>query len=287
MAKEPNENAELDEDIEEGAEGEEDIDTSTDGDNNDDEGADDADADVDTEGDDDEGDDKGEGDDADFVIPDKFKGKDAKAIAKAYVELEGLIEKKASKRARELSGGDRKIEKPKPGETPEWMKKALEGVDFSKMKPEDFAKFMLTTIESRAQEIARNTFEAADSTKAQVQRDIDTVTKTWPQLKEHEGFRNIVLTLIENKASKGEILPLKEACKQAAKMLNMKPGDKKPADGEGEGDGKKDGEGEKKKPKLGLERGGGSGSGEKQTDEEKVLEGLLGGKTPGTLGGLY
>jgi len=288
MAK-PDDNADF-EDLEEGAEGEE-ADTST--------GAEEEAGEGDDTGADETGEDGGEGEgegddtgaDDEFTIPEKFKGKEAKDIAKSYVELEKQIEKKAAEKAREMLGKNRP--QKKDGEEDAAIKEAMKGVDFSKMKPEEFAAWLIKTVEARAQEIARNTYEAADSTKSAVQTEINTVTKTWPQLKENEGFRNMVLALIENKANKGEILTLKEACSQVGKALGQKPGGK-PADGkngagEGAGDGKgKEGEGEgKPRPKTGVERPSGSGGGDRETDEEKVLAGLMGGKTPGSLGGLY
>lgn len=278
---ESNENA-GEEDILAGAEGEEDTSTEgaeeeADGEGTgaDDEGEDGDGAD---EGDDDAGD--GE-DDADFVIPEKFKGKDAKAIAKSYTELEKNMEKKIAAKVRE------EIAKARPGgkvvkADDEAIKKMMEGVDFSKMKPEEFAAWLIKSVESRAQEISRSTYQAADSTKEQIQRDIAAVQKTWPAIKENENFRSLVLTLIENKASKGEILTLKEAAKEAGKILGIKPGvAPKPAEG---------GEGEpepKPRPKTGVERASGAGGGEKQTDEEAVLAGIMGGGTPGNkLGGM-
>lgn len=277
-------NQDLENKDEETTEGEEE-DTSTDGEQDDADGTAE-DTDADTEGD--EGDGEGDGeDDADFVIPDKFKGKDAKAIAKSYVELEGMIQKKATDLAREMIGKNRPGGKTDKGDD-EAIKKAMEGVDFTKMKPEEFAAWLIKTVEARAQEIARNTYESADSTKAQVQTEIATVTKSWPQLKENEGFRNMVLALIENAAGKGEILPLKEACAKVGKAMGLKPG-QKPAAGADEGKDGTEGEGEgKKRPKTGVERQGGSGgSDSKQTDEEKVLEGLMGGANrSGGLGSL-
>lgn len=284
---ESNENADL-ENLEEGAEGEEE-DTSTD-DAAEDEGAEgEEDTGADDEGDEGDGEDDEDGeedDDADdeFTIPEKFKGKDAKAIAKSYVELEKSLEKKVAAKVRE------EIAKQRPGgkavkADDEAIKKAMEGVDFTKMKPEDFAAWLIKTVEARAQEIARTTYETADSTKQQIQTDIAAVQKTWPAIKDNENFRNIVLTLIENKASKGEIMTLKEAAKEAGKMLGIKPGAAAPA-----GDGKGEGEG-KKRPKTGVERASGSGGGDKQTDEESVLAGILGGAKVGangpTIGALY
>lgn len=223
----------------------------------------------------------GEGEDDEFVIPEKFKDKDAKDIAKSYVELEKSIQKKAADIAREQIAKNRSTGKTTKGDD-DAIAEAMKGVDFSKMKPEEFAAWLIKTVETRAQEIARNTYDAADSTKHQVQTEINSVTKVWPQLKENEGFRNMVLALIENKANQGEILTLKEACSQVGKAMGVKSGVTKPAEE------KKDDETvTKKKPNLGVERNTGAGGGEKKSDEEEVLAGLLGGKTPGGLGGLY
>jgi hypothetical protein len=271
MAIEPNENAGEEEIL--GAEGEE-AETTSAGADDEGEGA---------------GEGEGEGEGADgadeFALPEKFKGKTAEEIAKSYAELEGMIEKKATEKARDMIGKKHQVTKDDDAA----IKEAMKGVDFSKMAPEEFAQWLIKTVESRAQEIARNTYDAADNTKTQVQNEINVVTKEWPALKENEGFRNIVLALIENRANKGEILTLKEACVEAGKAMGIKAG-AKPADGAGKGaeDGKgKDGEGTTVvRPKTGVERQAGAGGSEKETDEEKVLAGLA-PKAPGSLGGLY
>ncbi len=212
-----------------------------------------------------------------FTLPAKFKGKESRDIAKSYVELEKSIEKKAMKRALELANVQPKEEEKE--KTPEWINESLKGVDFSSMKPEDFATFMLDKIESRAQEIAKTTYEAADSTKADVQQAIETASKDWPQLKEKEGFRDMVLTLIENSAGKGEILPLEDACTKVGDLMGIKKGEaptepKKPEP--------------KKDIRTGVEKSTGGGEGDNKTEEEKLLSGLMqGNKNPNGLGGLY
>lgn len=275
MAIEPNENEE--EDIL-GAEGEEE-DTPTGDEEEAEAESEEEDAGGDGEGD--GGDDDGE-EDAAFVVPEKFKGKKMEDVAKSYVELEKSLEKKVAAKVREEIAKARPTGKNKPGDD-DAIKKAMEGVDFSKMQPEDFAAWLIKTVEGRAQEIARTTYEAADTTKAAVQADINSVTKSWPQLKENEGFRELVLSRIENAANKGEILPLKEACAAVGKAMGLKPGAKKaPADAGGEEEAEP-----KPRPNTRVERPNGGGGGDKKTDEEAVLEGLLGGgKAPAGLGGL-
>jgi len=144
------------------------------------------------------------------------------------------------------------------------------------MKPDEFAAFMLNTIESRAQEIARNTYTAADNTKADVQQAIETVTKDWPQLKENEGFRDMVLSLIENSAGKGEILALEDACTKVGKAMGLEAG-KTP---------EKPKTPEKKDTRTGVEKSTGASGTVNQTEEEKILQGLA-QQNPSGLGGLY
>ena len=261
---ESDENRDEDFDIEDpAAEGEDTTDTSTDDAASEGgEGTDGADADKEGE----DGDDADEKDE--FVIPEKFKGKSSEEIAKSYVELEKNIQKKAADIAREQIAKSRPAGKTTKDDN-EAIKEAMKGVDFTSMKPEDFAAWLIKTVESRAQEIARNTYEAADNTKQQVQTEINTVTKSWPQLKENEGFRDMVLALIENHANKGEILTLKEACASVGKALGQKPTSKTASGADsGAGDGK-DGKtttDAKPRPKTGVERATGTGGGEKETE---------------------
>lgn len=281
---ESDENRDEDFEIEEpAAEGEETTETSTDDAEESDEGE--GDTDATEEGDEGEGDDEKD----EFVIPEKFKGKDAKEVAKSYVELEKSINKKASDMARDMIAKQRPSGKTTKSDDSA-IKEAMKGVDFTAMKPEQFAEWLIKTVETRAQEIARNTYEAADNTKTQVQTEINTVTKSWPQLKENEGFRNMVLALIENSANKGEILTLKEACTSVGKALGQKA-TAKPATATETGAGgektDKTATETKPRPKTGVERATGTGGGEKQSDEERVLSGLMSGKTPSGLSGLY
>lgn len=254
----------------------EDLDETTEGEENSTDGSEDEDEEEESE---DEGGEEEPKDEKDeFEVPEKFKGKSAAEIAKSYVELEKALEKKASSKAREMIGNKRPVTK----KDNDAIAEAMKGVDFAKMKPEEFARFIIDTVEARAQEIARNTYESADNTKAQVQSEIKAVTKVWPQIKENEGFRDTVLALIENAATKGEILTLKEACAKVGKALGIKAGESNKPEEKVEG--KKE---EKPKPKLGVEKASGAGGGEKESDEDKIISGIMGGKTPGGLGGLY
>lgn len=253
------------------------------------EGAEDEDAGE--EGADDEGADDEAGDDGKFVMPDKFKGKKPEEIAKSYLELEKLIDKKATEKARGMNTG-RKIVKPAAGATTDIetrIAKAFEGKDIKKLAPVDFAKIIGKVIaegvEERAQAIARSTYENADTTKAQVQKDIDAAVKTYPQLKENEGYRNMVVALIENASGQGKIMTLKEACAEVNKALGIKPGTKA-ADAGKDGKGK---DGKKKPLRTDVEHAAGSEGGDKETDADKVLSGILGAGGKGTsnkLGGL-
>lgn len=224
--------------------------------------------------------DQGQDDGGDeFQMPEKFKGKSPEDIAKSYQELEKMIEKKASERARQLEDAKRPKEEVKDkDDVPEWIKTAMKDIDFSKMKPDEFVKYLLTRVETRAQDIARGVYDQADTTKAEVQKDINSLSKSWP-LQTNEKFRSLVLTFIENAGMKGEIMPLKEACKKAGEVLDIKIGsvmqDKKVEE-------------DKPKPKLGVERSAGAGGGDDKSDEDKVIDGLLKGSTKGnSLGGLY
>lgn len=256
------------------AEGEEDIDTEEEGEE---EGEDDEDEEEDADG-------EGEGE-GEFVIPEKFKGKDAKAIAKSYTELEKSIEKKAQERAAEIVAKNGGVAKKATEAEKDALKEKLKGVDFSKMKPEEFAEFMLNMVDERAREIARTTYESSETTRTRVQSDIASAAKSWPQLKEKGGFRDTVLELIENAANRGEILSIKEACITVGKRFNIKPGAKKAEGAADEGDGKGT---VVKKKKLGMERSAGAGGNENKTDEQKVIDGLMAGNAGGTkLGGLF
>lgn len=220
--------------------------------------------------------DKEGGEGTDDEIPEKFKGKTIKDVVKSYKELESMIEKKAREMATKMTGKQGKPAPVTKKETDDIMKE-FEGIDFSKMKPAEFAKFIIEQSEKRAQAIARTTYDTVDQTRASVNKDIETTTKVWPQLKENEEFRDMVVAIIENEANKGEILPLKTACERVGKLMGLKAGETPKKEPEA-----------KSRPKTGVERGTGAGGTDKETDEEKVVNGILGAGSNSThkLGGL-
>lgn len=243
--------------------------------------------DEDEEGDDDsdeEEGDAGKGKKGEFVMPDKFKGKSAEEIAKAYQNLEGMIGEKALEMAQAFltkKGIKAKPEdgKKKEGDDDEDFDIGLTDEEIAKMSPKEFARHLNRKITEKATEIARNAIERSNEVKTNVSREIKEATKAHPHLKENKEYREIVLSIIEAANAKGKIVTLKEACEKADKAMGIKPGEKKADDA---GDGEK-----KKKPRTAVEKQDGGDGGKVKSDEDRVKEGMLGaGQSTGFLGGL-
>lgn len=237
-----------------------------------------------------EGDDSEEDEDADkgkkkgtFVMPEKFKGKSAEEIAKAYQNLEGMVGQKALEMAQDFltkKGIKAKPEdgKKKDGEDDEDFDIGLSDEEIAKMSPKEFARHLNRKITEKATEIARNAIERSNEVKTNVSREIKEATKAHPHLKENKEYREIVLSIIEAANAKGKIVTLKEACEKADKAMNIKPSEKKDdADDQGK---------PKKKPKTAVEKQDGSDGGKVKTDEDRVKEGMLNAGSSTFLGGL-
>lgn len=217
----------------------------------------------------------------------KFKGKSAEDVIKMYKELEGSLPKRvakeALKKAQELlnkANGERPEGK---GKTEKEIADELAKLDFKKMKPDEFARWVLTQIDARAVKKAQEIYDQSSATKATVTREIREATKEHPHLKENQEYREIVISLIEAAAAKGKTLTLKEACQKADKAMGIKPGDKKENKDDKNGEKKE----EKKKKKPGVESPSGTDAEENDDEEDAIKKGILsGGKSTSVLGGL-
>lgn len=228
---------------------------------------------------DDKGKDKKKGE---FVMPEKFKGKTAEEIAKAYANLEGMVGQKALEMAQAFltkKGIKAKPEdgKDKDGKDDEEFDIGLSDEEIAKMSPKEFARHLNRKITEKATEIARNAIERSNEVKTNVSREIKEATKAHPHLKENKEYREVVLSLIEAANAKGKIVTLKEACEKADKAMGIKPGEKKDDAGNGE---------QKKKPKTAVEKQDGGDGGKVKTDEDRVKEGMLNAGSSTFLGGL-
>lgn len=213
-----------------------------------------------------------------FTMPEKFKGKSAEEIAKAYQNLEGMVATKALEMAQQfLTKKGIKAKEEDKGEDDEFDL-GLTDEEIAKMSPKDFARHLNRKITEKATEIMNNAMERSTEVKKNVSREIREATKAHPHLKENKEYREIVLSLIEAANAKGKVITLKEACAKADKAMNIKPGEKKE---------EKKPE-EKKKNRTAVEKQDGGDGGKMKTDEDRVKEGILGaGNNSSTvLGGL-
>jgi hypothetical protein len=259
-----------------------------------DEGSDDDEEESEEGSDDDEGDDgEGEGDDEDDEGDDddeddpsgKFKGKSRKDILKSYRNLEQTVGERALKLAQDmlLKQGIKPPEdkEKKDGEDEDTFDLGLTDEEIAKMKPSEFARHLNRKILEGATKIAREAINSANESRQKVRTEIQAATKAHPHLKTNSGYRDVVVSLIEAAAAKGETLSLKEACKRADKAMNIKPG-QAPADDGGKKDGKK------KRPRTDMERPDGNEAGKKKTEEDRVRDSLGStGASTGALGGLF
>lgn len=309
MAKEPNDNRDEDlesEDDERDTTEGEDEDTSSEADDEseDDEEEDDSDdeddseeeSDEDDEEDEDEGDDDDdEGDKGKKKKPDplaKFKGKSAEEIIEMYRNLESRVGSEALKKAQEiLKQAGYKGKKPGKKDADDAADELdlFEGMsdeEISKLKPRDFAKLMSKKIMEQATKIARDTIEKTNEVRGNVSREIKAATQAHPHLKENAEYREVVISLIEAAAGRGEVLTLREACKKADKAMGIKA--KKKEDRADDGDDDGEDRPPKKKKKPGMERGEGGDRAKQDTEEDRIKKGMLSaGQQGGTLGGLY
>lgn len=240
--------------------------------------------------DEDEGDDSDEEDDADkgkgkkkgeFVMPEKFKGKSAEEIAKAYQNLEGMVGQKALEMAQAfLTKKGIKAKKEdaenKDGDDEEFDI-GLSDEEIAKMSPKEFARHLNRKITEKATEIARNAIERSNEVKTNVSREIKDATKAHPHLKENKEYREIVLSIIEAANAKGKVVTLKEACEKADKAMGIKPGEKKADEDKGD----------KKKKRPAVEKQDGADGKPVKSDEDRVKEGMMNaGQSTVFLGGL-
>ncbi len=201
--------------------------------------------------------------DDEFLMPEKFKGKSPQDIAKAYSELEKLVERKAQEKAEALAkekASSFKEEKKEYPLTPQGMP------DFSKFTPEQFAEWMMGEVDKRAEEKAKKIYQSGDEMRSEVRKTIASVKKDHPLLKENKEYTDLVLALIESSSARGEQINIKEACEKVDKLL--KDTDKL------------------KKTRLAVERTSGVSGGKEKTEEELIKESLMGGKQSSELGGL-
>jgi len=237
----------------------------------------DQDEDADQDDDADDVEDKPGKKEKEFVMPEKFKGKTAEEIAKAYQHLEGMTNEKAIELAQKfLTKKDGDVE-VKPEDADEEFDLGLTDEQIATMTPKEFAKHMGRKITERATEIARNAIERSNEVKENVSREIRDATKAHPHLKENKEYRDIVLSVIEANHAKGKILTLKEACEKTDKALGIKPASEK-----------KEAVVVKKKVPTEVEKNDGQDGGKTKTDEDRVKEGMMnaGRSFSGPMGGL-
>jgi len=207
-------------------------------------------------------------------IPEKFRGKSAKEIIASYQELEKLIGQRA------LGKGERKDLKDaglgrKDLGNMEDMQKIVAETDFSKMDAKQFAQWMVDVTDKRATERAREIYQTASTVQNAVRTEIEEATEKFPLLKSNREFRDLTLSVIEADASRGTTTPIIEAAQKVSAMIGVQ---KK------EEDAKKNAQTRKR---TAVETTQGGDGGKKDTDEERVLKGMLGGgKTASPLGGL-
>lgn len=207
-------------------------------------------------------------------IPEKFKGKSLPEVIKAYKELETLIGQ------RTLTAGERKNLKDKGMgrkdlETMDDMKKLIEGTDFTKMSAQQFAEWLVSITDKRAENRAKDIYRTASNVQQAVKTEVEEATEKFPLLKSNKEFRELVLAVIEADASQDKVTPIVEACKKVSALIGAQKQE----------DDKKKNESDRKRSAVeGTPSGGG---GKKDTEAERVRKGILGAKSTGSpLGGL-
>jgi hypothetical protein len=204
----------------------------------------------------------------------KFKGKTPEQLVEMYRNLEKRVTAEALRKAQEMVEGKLNINtaKKKAGDDDALMAE-IEKLDFSNMDPKEFARWNLAQIDARSTQKAIEIYEQGNKTKAIVQRDIRESTKAHPHLKENEGYRDIVINLIEAADARGETLSLKKACEKADKALGITAKAAVP-------------QAPKKKVKTGVEKPSGTDARPNETEEDRIKQGMMSTKSPLSIGGL-
>lgn len=211
--------------------------------------------------------------DEDEDLPEKFKGKSKKDIAQSYIELEKLIGSKG--------GGiteEKKEELRDRGFTEknikdlEGIKKELDKVDFNTVDPRQFFGWAFEQMANIATNRAQKVFDESSKVKESVRKEIHEAEKEYPILKENNKFRNMVKSLIKSERADGNEITLIEACKQVAELINYK----KPTEINRKA----------KQADLAIEGGDSGLESEKDTEEERIKKGMIGGGKVGAFGGI-
>ena len=230
-------------------------------------------ADEDADEEEDDGEDEEEEDDEE--IPEKFRGKSVKEVIKSYQALEKLmgqrtLTKQERKDLKEL-GFDRK-----DVDGMEKMKKIVEGTDFTKMTPQEFATWLLEQTNQQAEERARQIYQNASTVQQAVKTEIGEATSKYPLLKSNKEFRELTLSVIEADAAQGKMTPIIEAAGRVAKLMGAKEKDDKKKTTK------------KLRKRTAVENKGSGAGGKQKTDDQKVLEGIMGTGDKGSnpMGGL-
>ena len=222
--------------------------------------------------DDDEEEEKDDETDKDgFQMPDKFKGKKPEDIAKSYIELEKMIDKRAVDVAKDLIAKGELHKETKKTEEPQ-IKYPLTSsgeIDFEKFTPKQFKEYLLAESEKRAAEIveqrAKKIFSDSDQLRINARAEIQEVRKEHPRLKKDREYTDLVLAIIESASAKGQVVDLKGACLKVEKLIGKQ---------------------EKDKTRLDVETSKGIGAiGKKSTEEEKIINSFR-RRGVGELGGL-
>lgn len=176
----------------------------------------------DAEGDEDEDDDEA-AEKAKYMK--KFEGKTPEEIIDMYRNLEKRLGKRA------ISNGERKALK-EHGVTKkdlatmedltEDLKKEIAETDFSKMKPGEFAEWIIRKLSVKARQDAAEIYRNASTVQNAVRTEISQATEKHPLLKTNKEYRDLVLAIIESGQGRGEHIPLLEACAKVDGLIGQK-----------------------------------------------------------------
>lgn len=210
---------------------------------------------------------------SEFKMPDKFKDKSPEEIVKSYQELEKLVgQRTLTKEERKAlkDSGLKRADLEKMGD----LKKVLEGTDFTKMSPMQFAEFIIGMTDKRATAQAQEIYKNASTVKDAVRTEISVATEKFPLLQTNKEFRDLVLAVIEADATNDKTTPIVEACQKVSAMM-------------GTGDTiKKKKKIKKKVKRTPVERSNPGNSDDKETDEDRIKKGIMGAGAPAGMRGL-
>lgn len=149
------------------------------------------------------------------AVPEKFQGQPVSKLIESYMGLEKRMgDPSRSNNARQQLKDAGVSEKAldKIGELDAETIKKIEAMDFTEMKPADFAKAMAGIIQANSQQHIQSYIAQQTQVQKTVRSEVAEASEEYPLLKSSPEFRQAVLNVVGSSEAQGQEMTLKEAC---------------------------------------------------------------------------